>query len=162
MTALKGVGPIAVAVLAGLAFLQPSSGGWAFAAADMGFVALLWQSVRRSDAQALVAAAQEPLAGDEVDVVTRYAFYFSRPDWARELSSILAALGLASLLLVPWLTYKAQWWPAIAIGGCLFGVARLTKLLSPVYALRMAVSKGDREALRLLSAHDPALRKLCR
>jgi len=32
--------------------------------------------------------------------------------------------------------------------------------VSPVYALRLATAKGDREALRLLSAHDGAARKL--
>lgn len=41
-----------------------------------------------------------------------------------------------------------------------FAVARLTKLMSPVNALRMATAKGDRDALRLLSAHDGAMRKL--
>jgi hypothetical protein len=61
---------------------------------------------------------------------------------------------------VPWLTYKLQWVPAILIGVQLFAVARLTKLLSPVYALRLATATGDRNALRLLSAHDGAARKL--
>ena len=63
-------------------------------------------------------------------------------------------------MLVPWLTYKLQFAPAILIGVQMFAVARLTKLVSPVYALRMAGAKGDREALRLLSAHDGAVRKL--
>ena len=44
--------------------------------------------------------------------------------------------------------------------SALFAVGRLTKLLSPVYALKLATAKGDREALRLLSAHDGAARKL--
>jgi hypothetical protein len=42
----------------------------------------------------------------------------------------------------------------------LFAVGRLTKRVSPVYALRLATAKGDRDALRLLSAHDGAARKL--
>jgi hypothetical protein len=46
------------------------------------------------------------------------------------------------------------------IGIFVFAVARLTKLASPVYALRLASAKGDRDALRLLSAHDGAMRKL--
>jgi hypothetical protein len=69
-------------------------------------------------------------------------------------------LGLASLVLVPWLTYKLQWAQAVLIGIFVFVVGRLTKLMSPVYALRLATAKGDRDALRLLSAHDGAMRKL--
>jgi hypothetical protein len=61
---------------------------------------------------------------------------------------------------VPWLIYKLQWPQAILIGVLLFAVGRMTKLVSPVYALRLATAKGDREALRLLSAHDGAARKL--
>ena len=90
----------------------------------------------------------------------RYPLYFARPDLARECASTLAAVGLASLVLVPWLTYKLQWAQALLIGAMLFAVARLTKLLSPVYALRLQTGKGDRDALRLLSAHEGAARKL--
>ena len=32
--------------------------------------------------------------------------------------------------------------------------------MSPVSALKLATAKGDRSALRLLSAHDGAMRKL--
>ena len=63
-------------------------------------------------------------------------------------------------MVVPWLIYKLQWPQAILIGIFLFAVGRLTKLVSLVYALRLATAKGDREALRLLSAHDGAARKL--
>ena len=49
---------------------------------------------------------------------------------------------------------------ALLIGIQLFAVARLTRLLSPVLTLRKALAKGDRDALRLLSAHDGAMRKL--
>jgi hypothetical protein len=87
--------------------------------------------------------------------------YHARHERAgRECASTLAAVGLASLVLVPWLTYKLQWAQAILIGAALFAVGRLTRLMSPVYALRMATARGDRDALRLLSAHDGARRKL--
>jgi biotin transporter BioY len=92
--------------------------------------------------------------------VRRYAFYFAYPATARESASTLAALGLATLVLVPWLIYRLQWAQAILIGVMLFAVGRLTKRVSPVYALRLATAKGDRDALRLLSAHDGAARKL--
>lgn len=160
MGTMKGLGALAVAALAGWAFLAPPSGSWAFAAAEFSFLAWLAREVNRADAAALRSRAREPLEPDEADLLQRYPLYFDRPGLARECASTLAALGLASLVVVPWLTYKLQWAPAILIGVFLFAVARLTRLVSPVYALRLATAKGDRDALRLLSAHDGAARKL--
>ena len=157
---MRGLGTIAFAVLLALAFLTPAAGGWAFAAAEFAFLAWLANSLRKADAAALHARARPALEPDEADIVSRYPFYFGRPLLAREHAATLAALGLASLLLVPWLTYRVQWAQAILIGVFVFAVARLTRVLSPVLALRLATAKGDREALRLLSAHDGAVRKL--
>lgn len=160
MGTVKGLGALAVAVLAGWGFLDPRHASWAFAAAEFAFLAWLARELHRTDAQALRASARPPLEPDEADIVQRYPLYFARPVFARECASTLAALGLASLVLVPWFTYKLQFAPAILIGVFLFAVGRLTKLLNPVYALRVATAKGDREALRLLAAHDSAARKL--
>jgi hypothetical protein len=151
---------LAVAVLAAWSFLAPPVGSWAFAAAEFAFLAWLARKLRKVDAAALRSRAREPLDADEAEILQRYPLYFQQPGFARECASTLAALGLASLVLVPWLTYKLQWAQAILIGVLLFAVARLTKLLSPVQVLRLATAKGDREALRLLSAHDGVLRKL--
>lgn len=156
----KGLGALAVIALTACTFLAPAAGSWLFAAVEFAVLAWLAREMRRSDAAALSARAREPLDADESDVVRRYAFYFSYPALTRECASALAALGLATLVLVPWLIYKLQWAQAILIGVMLFAVGRLTKLVSPVYALRLATAKGDREALRLLSAHDGAARKL--
>jgi biotin transporter BioY len=160
MRTMKGLGALAVAVLVGWSFLAPAVGSWAFAAAEFAFLAWLARELRKADAAALRGRAREPLEADEAEILQRYPLYFERPGFARECASTLAALGLASLVLVPWLTYKLQWAQAILIGVLLFAVARLTKLLSPVHVLRLATAKGDRDALRLLSAHDGALRKL--
>ena len=160
MRAMNGLGAIAVAALTGWTFLQPPVGSWAFTAADFAFLSWLGRELRRVDVGALCARAREALETDESDVIRRYAFYFARPAVARECASTLAATGLATLVVVPWLIYKLQWPQAILIGIFLFAVGRLTKLVSPVYALRLATAKGDREALRLLSAHDGAARKL--
>ena len=46
------------------------------------------------------------------------------PATSRESASTLAALGLASLVLVPWLIYKLQWAQAILIGVMLFARRR--------------------------------------
>ena len=160
MRTMKGLGALAVAALLGWAFLAPAQGAWAFAAAEFAFLAWLARALRGASAAALNARAREPLEADEADIVQRYPFYFARPGAARECASTLAAVGLASLVLVPWLTYKLQWAQAVLIGLQLFAVGRLTRLMSPVYALRMATAKGDRDALRLLSAHDSAMRKI--
>jgi hypothetical protein len=107
--------------------------------------------------------ANEPpyeFSGDEADIVSRYRFYFAYPAIARDASSVLAAIGLTALLLAPWLTYKQAFFAAILIGLNLFVVARLTKLLAPTMALRMAASRGDRQALRFLEVHDPAWEKI--
>jgi biotin transporter BioY len=157
---MRGLGALAVLVVGGWAFLSPAAGAWAFAAAEFAFLAWLARQVRSADAAALHSRAREPLAPDEADLVRRYPLYFARPGFARECASTLAALGLASLVLVPWLTYKLQWVQAILVGVLVFAVARLTKLMSPVYTLRVATAKGDRDALRLLSAHDGAMGKL--
>lgn len=157
---MKGLGPAAVVALGGWAFLSPAAGAWAFAAAEFAFLAWLARQARGADAAALHGRAREPFEPDEAELVQRYALYFARPGFARECASTLAAIGLASLVLVPWLTYKVQWAQAVLVGVLLFAVARLTRLMSPVNTLRLRTAKGDRDALRLLSAHDGAMRKL--
>ena len=158
MRTMKGLGTLAVAGLTAWIFFGPALGAWAFAAAEFAFLGWLARELRKAASTPI--RAREPLEGDESEIVQRYPLYFQQPATARECASTLAALGLASLLAVPWLTYKLAWLPAILIGVQLFAVARLTKLLSPVHTLRLATAKGDRDALRLLSAHDGAMRKV--
>ena len=90
----------------------------------------------------------------------RYRFYFTTPAVAAEVSSVLGALGLSSLMLAPWLTYKLAFLPAALIGLNLFAVARLTRLCAPLLGLRMSASRGDRAALGMLEVHDPAWAKI--
>jgi hypothetical protein len=158
MRTMKGLGALAVATLVAVTFLSTAAGAWAFAALEFAFLAWLANERRRVDSAALLG--RNALEADEADIVRRYPLYFARPALARECASTLSAIGLATLVLVPWLTYRLQWAQAILIGVMLFAVARMTKLMSPVYALRLATAKGDRDALRLLSAHDGAMRKL--
>lgn len=158
MRVMKGLGAAAVAALLGSSFLEPALGSTAFAAGEFAFLLWLARELRRADPHALLSRAA--LESDEADLVRRYPLYFARQAFARESASTLAAFGLATLVVVPWLTYKLFWVQALVIAAMIFAVARLTKLLSPVYALRLRVAKGDREALRLLSAHDGAVRKL--
>jgi len=99
-------------------------------------------------------------SAEEAELVSRYRFYFTYPKIARDSSSVLAAIGLTALLLTPWLTYKVAFFQALLIGANMFMVARFTKLLAPQMALRVAASRGDRQALRLLEVHDPAWEKI--
>src|SRR2546430_13533691 len=55
---------------------------------------------------------------------------------------------------------KQAFVPAVLVGVNLLAVARFTKLVSPMMALRITASRGDRAALRLLEAHDPAWAKI--
>lgn len=102
MRAVKGLGAAAVAALGAWTFLAPAIGAWAFAVLELGFLAWLARALRKDAA---------PPA----------------PELLRESASTLAAAGLASLVLVPWLTYKLQWAQAIRIGVMLFAVGALTR-----------------------------------
>ena len=146
--------------LAGWTFLNIAV-AWAYIAAFVAFEFWLLRAIR-SGMQGPVAVDEPPyrFSQDEADLVRRYRFYFTYPGRASAASSVLAALGLTALVLAPWLTYKQAFLQAIAIGVNLFAVARLTKLVAPVMALRVAAHHGDREAVRLLGAHDPAWSKI--
>jgi hypothetical protein len=97
---------------------------------------------------------------EEAAFVGRYRFYFAFPAAAREASSVVAALGLTALVLAPWLTFRHALVQAALIGLNVFAVARFTKQLAPLMALRVAASKGDRAALRMLELHDPLWQKI--
>ena len=73
---------------------------------------------------------------------------------------MLAAIGLAGMVLALWLTFKQAFAQGALIGANLFLVGWLTKRLAPLFALRIAASRGDREALRLLEIHEPLWAKI--
>jgi hypothetical protein len=123
----------------------------------------LWLARRVALAGAgVVSPGEAPyqFSDEEAALVQRYRFYFAHPAIARGASSVLAAIGLTALGLAPWLTYKQALLPAALIGVNLFAVARFTRLLAPLMALRLAASRGDRAALRMLEVHDPAWEKI--
>ncbi len=134
---------------------------WVYLAAVVAFE--FWLARRIGSVGRAPVAPGEPPYGfsdEEARLVGRYRFYFTFPAIAREASAIVAALGLASLLLAPWLTYKQAWLQAALVGVNLFAIARFTKLLAPLVALRVRANTGDREALRMLELHDPAWEKI--
>ncbi len=99
-------------------------------------------------------------SADEARLVQRYRFYFTYPTIARDCSSVVSAIGLSGLVLGLWLTFKQAFVPAALIGLNLFAVTRFTKVVAPLLALRLAASRGDREALVMLEVHAPAWAKI--
>lgn len=147
-------------VLAGWSFLNATA-SWAYVAAFVIFELWLLRAIAAAG-KGPVAAGEAPyhFSADEADLIGRYRFYFTYPAHARAASSVLAALGLTALVLAPWLTYKQAFLQAVVIGVNLFAVARLTKAVAPLMVLRVAAYHADRDALRLLEAHDPAWSKI--
>ncbi|HEX9434459.1 MAG TPA: hypothetical protein VF936_16910 [Burkholderiales bacterium] len=148
-------------LLAGWAALSPQPMAWVY----ITLVGLfeLWLARRIAAlGKAAVTAGVSPyhFSDDEARLVQRFRFYFTYPVVAKDCSSVLAAVGLSALCLAPWLTYKLAFLPAALIGLNLFAVARLTKRLAPVPVLNMGATRGDRDALAMLSAHDTAWAKI--
>jgi hypothetical protein len=150
-----------VLLLAGWAALTPQPMAWVYVVGVGGFE--LWLARRIAAVGKDPVAAGAPPYGfteDEARLVQRYRFYFTYPLLAREASSALAAVGLSGLVLALWLTFKQAFPPAVLIGLNLFAVARFTRRLAPLMALRIAASRGDRDALLMLEVHDPAWAKI--
>lgn len=146
-------------VLAGWTFLDVAV-AWAYIAAFIAFEFWLLRALA-TGGKGPVVVGEGPyyFSADEAELVGRYRFYFTWPERARAASSVLSALGLTGLALVAWLVYKHAFLQAAVIGVNFFAVARLTKAVAPLMALRIA-SQVDRQALRLLEAHDPAWSKI--
>ena len=151
---------IAVLLLCGFTFLR-SEVSWVYLATMALFEIWLMRRIA-SAGKGPVAVDQPPyrFSAEEAEFVSRYRFYFTYPGVARDASSVLAALGLTALVLVPWLTYKLEFIQALLVGVNLFLVARFTRELAPLMALRIRARKGDRAALRMLELHDPLWKKI--
>ena len=156
-----GAGAVAMLTLGGLAALYPQPMAWVYVVAFMLFEFWLLRRLNREGREP--AAVGEPpyrFTEEEAAFIGRYRFYFAYPGIARGASSTLAALGLSALVLSPWLIFRQAFVPAFLIAVNLLAVGSLTKRLAPALALRIAASKGDRAALRLLELHDPLWRKI--
>ena len=154
---------VAALVLAGWAGLRPAPMAWVYLAAVLAFEGWLFGIVR-SVARRTVAAGEAPylFTEDEARLVSRYPFYFAFPGIARHASSVLAAIGLTTLGLAPWLTYKGALVPAALAALNVVAVAWLTRRAAPLMALNVQASRGNREALSLLAAHGTAWEKIRR
>jgi hypothetical protein len=155
------LGSVAMLIIAGWAALQPWPMSWVFIAAVAAFE--LWLAQRMGALNATPVAVDEPpyrFTAEEAALVARYRFYFTYPAFAAQAGSVLAAIGLSSALLALWLTYKQAFVEGALIGLNLFGVGWFTRRMAPVHALRIAASRGNREALRMLELVEPLWAKI--
>jgi hypothetical protein len=158
---MGGYGSVGILLLAGWAALNPEPMAWVYIAAVIAFEVWLARRMMRLPRNP-VSPGEPPYHFNqgEAELVARYRFYFTYPALARQSASVLAAVGLSALVLAFWLLYQQAFVQAVLAGVNLLAVARFTRLLSPQMALRITASRGDRAALRLLEAHDPAWAKI--
>jgi pimeloyl-ACP methyl ester carboxylesterase len=157
---VSGYLAIGVILLTGFSMLR-SEVSWAYLAFLAGYEIWLLRRLRGVGAGPVpVDEAPYRFTAEEAAFIERYRFYFTYPAMAKDASGVLSALGITALLLVPWFIYKAELVQAALIGANLFVIARMTKDLAPVLALRIRANKGDRAALRLLELHDPLWQKI--
>jgi hypothetical protein len=148
-------------VLAGWAALTPNPVSWVFIAAVAVFEVWLLASMRKLERGPVpVDEAPYRFSAEEARFIERYRFYFSYPGLAAQAGSVLAAIGLAGMVLALWLTFKQAPVQGALIGLNLFAVGWFTKRIAPVYALRIAASRGKRDALRALELIDPLWGKI--
>jgi hypothetical protein len=154
-------GSVAMLVLAGWAALDPWPMSWAFIFAAAAFEVWLLVRMRTAEQRAVpVEEAPYHFTAEEARFIERYRLYFARPQLAAHAGSVLAAIGLAGMALALWLSFRQAFMQGAVVGANLFLVAWLTKRLAPLFALRIAASRGDREALRMLELLDPLWAKI--
>jgi hypothetical protein len=154
-------GAVVMLVLAGWAALDPQRMSWVFFGTALIFE--VWLLLRmRAVERGAVAVGEPPyrFSAEEARFIERYRYYFTYPAVAAQAGSVLAAIGLASMVLALWLTFRQAFIPGALVGANLFIVGFLTKRVAPVFALRIAASRGDRQALRMLEMHDPLWAKI--
>jgi hypothetical protein len=154
-------GAVAMLVLAGWAALEPRPMSWVYMAAAGAFELWLAQRMGALDTGPVpVGEAPYRFSAEEAALVQRYRFYFTYPASAAQSASVLAAIGLSGALLALWLTYRGAFAEGAALGLNLFAVGWFTRRMAPVYALRIAASRGKRDALRMLEILDPLWAKI--
>jgi hypothetical protein len=147
--------------LAGWAALTPQPMSWVFIAAVAAFEVWLLARMRALERGPVpVEEAPYRFSAEEARFIERYRLYFTYPAVAAQAGSVLAAIGLAGMVLALWLTFKQAFAQGALIGANLLVVGWLTKRIAPLFALRIAASRGDRDALRLLEIHEPLWDKI--
>jgi hypothetical protein len=90
---------------------------------------------------AAVGEAPYHFSEEEARLVGRFRLFFTEAARARQVGSVLAAIGLTALMLVPWLAFKHAFVPAALIGVNVLAVAWLTRRLVPMVDTRAVWDK---------------------
>ena len=132
MAAMGGYGTVAVLLLAGLSFLKADV-AWVYLASVFLFEA--WLASKMAALGRHPASVGEPpynFTEEEARLVGRFRYFFTETGKAKQIGSILSAIGLTALVLVPWLALKHAFVPAALIGFNVLAVAWLTRRLIPM------------------------------
>ena len=95
-------------------------------------------------------------------VIRKYYLFFCFPGTFRQLSGVLSAIQLSTVLWVPWLLYNRLWVPAIILGANYFLSGWLSTLLNPQQFLHHSVARGGKEFSAEMSLVDSVCEKLVR
>lgn len=134
MAGIGGYLTVGVLMLAGWTFLNAGV-AWVYLAVTAAFE--LWLLRRAAAMGNHPADAGTPpyhFTADEARIVGRFRFYFTETGAARSLASVLAAIGLTAMVLVPWLAYRG----AVAPAGLV-----LINMVLVVLLTRRVVPMGD-------------------
>jgi hypothetical protein len=128
---MGGYGTVGVLLLAGFSFLKADM-AWVYLACVLAFEG--WFASRMAALGRHPAAVGEPpyhFTEEEARLVGRFRYYFTETGKVRQVGSVLAAIGLTALVLVPWLALKTAFVPAVLVGLNVLAVAWLTRRLIP-------------------------------
>ena len=132
MAGIGGYLTVGVLLLAGWTFLNVGV-VWAYLGAAVAFE--LWLLRRAAAMGGHPADAGTPpyhFTEQEARIVGRFRFYFTETGLARGLASVLAAIGLTAIVLVPWLAYRSAVVPAGLVLFNMFLAVALTRRVVPM------------------------------
>lgn len=92
------------------------------------------------------------LTHDELELINAYKLHFSYPWLTIEVSSFIAALGMAAFAFVPILLSKGAYVEASIVGFNWFFAGPLSHKLSPLNGLKEMADSGNIIALQRLNA----------
>jgi len=132
MAGIGGYLTVGVLMLAGWTFLTTAV-VWAYLAAAVAFeLWLLRRAAAMGNHPADAGVPPYHFTEAEARIVGRFRFYFTETGMARSLASVLAAIGLTAIVLVPWLAYRGAGVPAGLVLFNMFLVVALTRRVVPM------------------------------
>lgn len=119
-------------------FFNPTLGSWLY----LGFIALLMGYIILVSQQKISPKNPDLYTPDELAVIEKYPIFFQYPFISRNLSATFSAIQLSSIILVPLLLIKTQYFQAIILGISYFFTAGYAVKLNPQFFLHDNLDKG--------------------